>query len=226
MNWALTAATLCVSSECVDGSLRLQSDLFCKPSRFSVGIGPTHLDAHRVLGTERVLFDNKSIITKFILMLSVYTLEAGAIQAGYLIKFIFYLWFSSVSSIRFPFRHSQKKITKFQWIIIIIFRWMAARMAVTSWSFHWFGLALWPFQKKYVPIYRNDFSLSLVGVLNGKTNVLIAAPIPKRAHHSPCIIWYLINGKLDKHFIAYTGGYARYRCQATGGSFSVESFIG
>lgn len=36
-------------------------------------------------------------------MLSVYTLEAGAIQAGYLIKFIFYLWFSSVSSIRFPF---------------------------------------------------------------------------------------------------------------------------
>lgn len=36
-------------------------------------IGPTYLDSHRVLGTERVLFDNKSIITKFILMLSVYT---------------------------------------------------------------------------------------------------------------------------------------------------------
>lgn len=26
----------CVSGECVDGSLRLQSDLFCKPSRFSM----------------------------------------------------------------------------------------------------------------------------------------------------------------------------------------------
>lgn len=68
------------------------------------------------------------------------------------------------------------------------------------------------FKRKYVPIYRNDFSLVSAYWIGKRTRrILIITPFsssthPKSqcAHHSPCIIWYLINGKLDKHFIAYT----------------------
>lgn len=100
-NWVLIHST---SSECVDGSFRLHYDLFSKPSRFS--ISQIHFDSlGKFIHTEFYLrfFSTINQQQQNIYIDERWIYGARAIQAGYLIKFIFYLWFSSCFFFLIPF---------------------------------------------------------------------------------------------------------------------------
>lgn len=138
-----------------------------------------------------------------------------------------------IYSIPFSGIRRKKNRTKFQWIIIIIFRWMAARMAVTSWSFHWFGLVLAISKGIRADLSKWFFSLSSSAAIQyRKTNASCidrSPPISTRARiilHALFDIWSMenltnISFSLRMRVYANTDTPRR-----PGGSFSVESFIG